>query len=267
MPDDARFTDRVEAALGLLAPPGKEPAEVEAPEAGAEASADTLTLPDGTAVGLDEVAAALRERAVTRRERELLADDRGRLAELVEALEHGCEDLMGLRRRSQKEWQALSEADPAHYLSDIAALDHGMRRHALVRAALETESRRSRDSHKQREYARLCEKLPDLKDTAKHSALLQEIAAFLKGEGFDEHQIDDLADHRTILVIRKAMQWDRQQAEAARARAKQAPPTPTVRPAPAAEGGGRGKAPRLIELARRTGRTDDRIAALEALLK
>lgn len=272
MPDDPRFADRVEAALGLMAPPDAPPPQpADSMPVESETGGDLVTLPDGTAVSVAEVMEALRDRQALEGQRAMLASDREQLLALHEAITQDGDDdrLPALRRRSPDEWAVLAGEDPGRYLGDIAALDAGVRRRTAMQAIMAEQGRRRRQEHVVREDARLCEKLPDWKDAAKRRALQTEIAGFLKAEGYDDRQLQELIDHRTIMIVRKAMLWDRLQADAASGRAKQVPHahTPTVRPVPAAEGGGRSRSQRLVEQARRSGRVDDRIAALEALLK
>jgi hypothetical protein len=57
------------------------------------------------------------------------------------------------------------------------------------------------------EYARLIEALPEWED--KSSTIKKDIREYATTVGFRPEEIDQLADHRSVLVIKKAMEYDK----------------------------------------------------------
>ena len=57
------------------------------------------------------------------------------------------------------------------------------------------------------EYARLIEALPEWED--KQSTIKTDIRDYASSIGFRPEEIDQLADHRSVLVIKKAMEYDK----------------------------------------------------------
>ena len=72
----------------------------------------------------------------------------------------------------------------------------------------------------------LMEQLPEWKDAGKASAEKDQIRVYLRNTGLNEDQIDNISDHRAILLARKAMLFDKLLKEAPEAtkRVEKLPP-------------------------------------------
>ena len=122
--------------------------------------------------------------------------------------------------------QTLADTDPARWArwSQAQQLLHG----AVADQRRIVEENREKASHEHREYVRaerekLIEKLPELHDDAKFSTFSNDLGKYLKNEGFNAQEIEALTDHRTALVARKAMLYDRAQAAKTAAAVKPIP--------------------------------------------
>ena len=135
--------------------------------------------------------------------------------------QHYAQQLAGLIQQIKTEasqepdWTKLAEENPAEYVRQKAGWD--LRQAKLHAAAYQHQQilqRQQEDMQKaQREYLRkeqdrLVEALPDWKDPVKAQAEKTGIVSYLKDTGFSDDEISGLADHRAVVIARKAMLYD-----------------------------------------------------------
>jgi hypothetical protein len=143
-----------------------------------------------------------------------------------------------LEQQSQIDWSALIEADPVEYLKQRQLYEQ---RQALYQQ--NTQERQKLFQQHQHEQAQahqsylaeqqdnLLAKLPDWKDDAKAAAEKTAISKFLQEQGFEAEDISSIADHRHVLVARKAMLYDQLMAKAnVQAKKVQEAPQRVVKP-------------------------------------
>ena len=66
--------------------------------------------------------------------------------------------------------------------------------------------------HLARERALAVDKIPAWRDEGRRQAELAEMKHYLRTEyGYSDQDINSVADHRHLVIIRKALQWDRRQ--------------------------------------------------------
>jgi thiol:disulfide interchange protein len=143
-----------------------------------------------------------------------------------------------LEQQSQIDWSALIEADPVEYLKQRQLYEQ---RQALYQQ--NTQERQKLFQQHQHEQAQahqsylaeqqdnLLAKLPDWKDDAKAAAEKTAISKFLQEQGFGDEDISSIADHRHVLVARKAMLYDQLMAKAnVQAKKVQEAPQRVVKP-------------------------------------
>ena len=100
----------------------------------------------------------------------------------------------------------------------------------LMREVAE-EAQKARAHFVQQEYARLVQALPEWKD--KNSTVKKDVQEYAKSVGFLPEEINQLADHRSVLVIKKAMEYDK-------LTTKVAPKKKAVKKVPKVQKSGRG---------------------------
>lgn len=170
------------------------------------------------------------------------------------------------------DWNALLENDPVEYLRQKEAATQ--RAQALQAAQFEqqrvlqqheSERQTQLQSFLKEQRDHLLAKLPEWKDEAKAKTEQSELKAFLASNGLNDQEISGIADHRMILLARKAMLYDKtvRNADLSAKRLQNLPPK-VERPGAAAPAPD--KAQQAIARSRRTGRTEDAAAAIAQLL-
>jgi hypothetical protein len=205
--------------------------ETDEPEAGAAEKPQKFSLDvDGqkTEVTLDELTKGyLRQSDYTRKTTEL-ATQRQTLANEVaqtqqertlyaQALEQANALLTQLQPQ-EPDWNALYQADPAQY----AATREMWRSYQEQRQAVEQqrqivgqraqqEQRRNAQTFVEQQKGQLLEALPSWKDSKVAEAERGEIRKWAADLGFSAQELNTIADHRAIVIMRKAMLFDRAQ--------------------------------------------------------
>jgi hypothetical protein len=123
---------------------------------------------------------------------------------------------------AQIDWKTLREDDPAEYSarkSEIAERRQqidSMKQEAL-HAYQQSLAKQSHEAEAQRnqtlmaEHAMLLEKMPEWQNAEKAKTEKTEIAHYLMGLGFSEQEVYNATDHKSILLARKAMLYDKGQ--------------------------------------------------------
>ena len=112
------------------------------------------------------------------------------------------------------DWEALKAEDPYQYMIKKDEYRDAQERVSNVVAeqqAVQQEQARqaqqARAHFVQQEYTRLTEALPEWND--KDSTIKKDIQEYATSVGFRPEEISQLADHRSVLVIKKAMEFDK----------------------------------------------------------
>lgn len=143
-----------------------------------------------------------------------------------------------LQEQAQTNWQELIDSDPVEYLKQQhlfqqrqAALQKLHADAAQFRQTVETEQKAEAEKFIREQQDHLLAKLPEWKDEAKAKAGKAELRDYLKNEAFSDDELNQLADHRHVILARKAMLYDRMMAEAKTAAKKiQNVPQKVLRP-------------------------------------
>jgi hypothetical protein len=169
-----------------------------------------------------------------------------------------------LEQQSQVDWNALLEADPVEYLKQQQLFQQ---RHALYQQNIQeqqklaqqfqAEQAQAHQSYLAQQRDDLLAKLPDWKDDAKAAAEKTAISKFLQEQGFGDEDISSIADHRHVLIARKAMLYDQLMANAKlQAKKVQEAPQRVVKPGVTATGNADGRSAAVKRL-EKTGRVED----------
>lgn len=183
--------------------------------------------------------------------------------------------VMALQAQNSQEWtpQAI-EADPVGYLKHQALaqtrqaqLMQVQQERQKVMEAEEADRKQAHESHVQREQQELLAKLPDWKDATKAKAEKAAIAAYLTEKaGFDQSALQNITDHRAVLLARKAMLYD-QMVEKAQTAAKKVATLPTKVERPGvSETQGVDKRSAVYQRAMKTGKVEDMGALFASIL-
>jgi len=137
------------------------------------------------------------------------------------------------------EWETLKEEDPYAYMikkdeyrDAQERVDNLQAEQRLVQQEQAQQMQQARAHFVQQEYARLVNALPEWND--KDSTIKKDIQEYATSVGFRPEEINQLADHRSVLVIKKAMEFDK-------LTKKVAPKKKAVKKVPKVQKAGRGK--------------------------
>ena len=112
------------------------------------------------------------------------------------------------------DWETLKQEDPYAYMikkdeyRDIQERASNVsQQQVLIQQEQQTAAQQARGQFIQQEYARLVNALPEWND--KDSTIKKDIQEYATSVGFRPEEINQLADHRSVLVIKKAMEFDK----------------------------------------------------------
>ena len=112
------------------------------------------------------------------------------------------------------DWNALKEHDPYQYMlkkdeyrDAQESVNTAAQHQVLIQQEQQAASNKARGEFVQQEYARLVAALPEWND--KDSTIKKDIQEYAASVGFRPEEINQLADHRSVLVIKKAMEFDK----------------------------------------------------------
>lgn len=154
-----------------------------------------------------------------------------------------------LEQQSQIDWNALIESDPVEYLKQQQLFQqrqalyqqNAQERQKLIQQH-QTEQAQAQQSYLAEQQENLLAKLPDWKDDAKAAAEKAAISEFLQKQGFEAEDISSIADHRHVIVARKAMLYDQLMAKAnVQAKKVQEAPQRVVKPGVTTNGNADGR--------------------------
>jgi hypothetical protein len=126
-----------------------------------------------------------------------------------------------LQEQSQIDWQKLLDTDPVEYLKQQhlanarqAQLQRINQEQQQIHAKNQSEQAQQMRAFLQTQQDELLAKLPEWKDEAKAKTERAAIKDYLKTQGLEEAQIDNISDHRVVILSRKAMLYDQMMAKA-----------------------------------------------------
>lgn len=154
-----------------------------------------------------------------------------------------------LEQQSQIDWPALLESDPMEYLKQQqlfqqrqALYQQNMQERQKLAQQFQNEQAQAQQSYLAKQQEDLLAKLPDWKDDAKAAAEKAAIAKYLKDQEFGDEDISSIADHRHVLIARKAMLYDQLMAKAnVQAKKVQEAPQRVVKPGVTSNGNADGR--------------------------
>jgi len=112
------------------------------------------------------------------------------------------------------EWEALKQEDPYQYMIKKDEYRDAQERvtnlqaeQQMVQQEQAQQAQQARAHFVQQEYARLVNALPEWND--KESTIKKDVQEYATSVGFRPEEISQLADHRSVLIIKKAMEYDK----------------------------------------------------------
>lgn len=112
--------------------------------------------------------------------------------------------------RSAEEWERLKQEDPIQFAADMG--DYQLRREAAHKrqAELQHEQARQREERLAKEQEAIARVLPEWNNEAKRNEIINSVVSTAKSAGFTDDEIASgiAYDHRALVLIHKAAQYD-----------------------------------------------------------
>jgi hypothetical protein len=161
-----------------------------------------------------KTAALAEERNAFTEEQQAVQAERTRYAGLLDKMEAALESTMP----KPEDLEKLRSSNPGEYAARKADLQEHQNKLQQVKAEKQAvyEKQMEDDFKAYQKYVgeervKLHEVLPEWKDPAVAKKEQDAIVTYAKSMGFTEQEISQVADHRNILMLRKAMQFDKLQ--------------------------------------------------------
>ena len=157
--------------------------------------------------------------AEQRKETENIQSERQRLEQERQMYANGLQMLQEqqsskLQEFDNVDWTALKTEDPYQYMlkkdeyrDAQEKVQNVAQQQVLIQQEQAEEANKARAHFVQQEYNRLVEALPEWND--QESTIKKDVQEYAKSVGFLPEEINQLADHRSVLVIKKAMEYDK----------------------------------------------------------
>ena len=211
-------------------PPSDQPPADPEPEPEPEAAQTFEVKVDGEVqeVALDELLRGYSRTADYTRKTQRLAQDRllfdadaeavrterERYSTLLENLEAAITQ----NTPQEPDWASLRAKDPGEFAAQFAVHQQNKEKLQQVQAerqrvaeAQQQENARNHQEHLQGEQERLLDAVPAWKDAEKATKERADLLAYGQTVGFTTDELNNVADHRAIVMLRKAMLYDRLQ--------------------------------------------------------
>ena len=181
--------------------------------------------------------------AEQRKETEAIQSERMQLEQERQMYANGLQMLQEQQSAKLKdfesvEWESLKAEDPYQYMIKKDEYRDAQERvnnlvaeQQMVQQEQAQQAQQARAHFVQQEYSRLVQSLPEWNDS--NSTIKKDIQEYATSVGFKPEEINQLADHRSVLIIKKAMEYDK-------LTTKVAPKKKAVKKVPKVQKSGRG---------------------------
>lgn len=198
---------------------------------------------------------------------------REQYAERLEVVGRALESL----QPREPDWDTLRQQNPAEYAAQRADWQRRQEQvHAVESERQRVARERAEDQQRQiqdvlnRERAQLVEALPEWKDAERQEADKSRLVNYAKtAYGYSDDDLGQVYDHRVMLILRKAMQFDELQTKGREGLREKKRSAKTLKPGPRAATQARGpkkQARALRDRLATSGRDRDAAALIEHLL-
>lgn len=179
-----------------------------------------------------------------------------------------------LKQYQGVDWNALVDSDPIQamkldrqYRELQSAYSQKVNDIQAVQQNISDQRQHFAQELLQREKQSMLEAIPDWKDAEKSKAERNEIKASLQKAGFTPEEIENLSDHRSVVIARKAMLYDQMMSKKPEVQKRVSEAPKPVKPGTTQQRNQKGDAyQKTREQLKKTGRTEYAQSAIERLL-
>ena len=112
-------------------------------------------------------------------------------------------------------WEQLKADDPIEYVTKREEFRQQQEKVQAMQAQqaqamqqAQVDAQRQHREAIQREHAKMVEALPEWGEPDKQREIADKIRSYAMSQGFEKEELDQLVDSRSLIVLRKAMQWE-----------------------------------------------------------
>lgn len=159
------------------------------------------------------------ELAEQRKANEEIQNERLRLEQERQMYANGLQQLKQYQQEKLEsfkdvDWEGLKQDDPYEYMlkkdefrDAQDKIKNASQQQQIVQQQQMQQEAQTRATFVQDQYAKLIEQLPEWGD--KKSSVKEDIRKFAIDSGYAPEEVDQLADHRSVLILKKAMEFDK----------------------------------------------------------
>lgn len=209
-------------------------------------------------------------------QRKAVEAERARIEEAARLRDQYAERLQVIEQmltQPEEDVSSLKDTDPIGYAVKMAERVEREKQLAAVRqerqavmARQQAEQQERLKTHLSQEAERLQAAIPDLADPAKGEAIRREIRDFAKSAGFSDQELAQVYDHRAVVALYKAMQYDKLQKAKPGVTKKVVEAPKTMRPGSTPAPQGDETAKRIRKQLKQSGKARDAAALFERFL-
>jgi hypothetical protein len=185
-------------------------------------------------VSLDELIKGYSRQSDYTRKTQDLASERGELAKLREEWANEISQAQAERQQyidnigqivansvtaldsfQNVNWERLRETDPIafvtkreEYREAQEKISQLQQQQKEAQAKQDAEFQRVKQAAVQEEYNKLVERVPEWADGNKRSKIATDLSSYAIDQGFTKHELAELIDHRSLIVLMKAQKYD-----------------------------------------------------------
>ena len=242
---------------------------------------------DGNSVSFNELKAGYTRDRGNTQQAQTLAEDKQKMAQgqnyLMQQSQQYVQALEALNKRlgdrveavDNTELERLRTEDPMEYFAKRDELRDTEAEQKRVQESIGIEQQKQAQEYQahhtellQREANALKSKLPEWSDPKKGQALRDQLKGYAKTQGYKDEEVSGIADHRAIMILRKAMLYDGiKGADAGGKKTRNAPRVQRPRGSSSRGVMGTDKRNRQNKKLKQTGRVDDAASLIFDLIE
>jgi hypothetical protein len=185
-------------------------------------------------VSLDELISGYSRHSDYTRKTQELSSERGEIAELkqrwseeisqsqaerqqyIDAIgQFVQQSMVGLEQYANTDWETLREEDPIAFVTKKDEFRDAQERvrqaqaqQGIERQKQDQEFAKVKQMALQEEHKRLVTAVPEWNDPEKRGTLAKELSSYALSQGFKKEELQELIDHRSLIVLMKAQKYD-----------------------------------------------------------
>ncbi len=123
--------------------------------------------------------------------------------------------MAGLEQYANVDWESLKEEDPIGFVTKKEEFRDAQERVRQAQAQQGVEQQKQQAEFAkvkqmalQEEHKRLVEAVPEWNDPDKRGEMAKELSSYALSQGFKKEELEELIDHRSLIVLMKAAKYD-----------------------------------------------------------